>query len=258
MNLRKKPYGTGSDVSLGQVKEYYDNVYYMDRGEDTCRPLSTYGVFLEYLGVRSGGLLLDIGCGAGHLLKQGERKGLTTVGQDISEKAAGVAKKTATQSEVIVGDAHGLPFKEATFDYITVLGVLEHFLYPGIALKEMHRVCKDNGLLCIVVPNSHYLLGIIKTIRTGYSYSGTGQIHENLATMNEWRDFLESNGFVVSRVLQDKGPPTKPMTSCISGDRNLKHICKGIASKLLRAIMPLVLTYQFVFILRKRTEGCCM
>lgn len=196
--------------------------------------------------------MLDIGCGTGYLLKQAEEKGLRTYGVEISEEAVKVAKKVATRSEVITADAHNLPFKDKIFDYITSLGTLEHFLYPDIALKEMHRVCKDNGQLCIVVPNSYYLFDIIKVVRTGYSHAGTEQPYEKLATLNEWRDFLEAGGFIVSKIFQDKGPPIKPVVKFMFEDKNPKHLAWRLLSRFLRAVMPLTLTYQFVFIARKR------
>lgn len=236
MKPTKKLEEAQSTVALGQIKRWYDN-FYAGKGEDAGRPLSAYKVFLDRLKVR-GGALLDIGCGTGYLLKQAEQKGLMPYGLDISEEAGKVAKKVATKSEVIVADAQFLPFKDKTFDYITILGTLEHFLHPDVAVKEMHRVCKDNGQLCIVVPNSYHLFDILGVLRTGYSHAGTVQPYEYLATLNEWRDFLEGGGFIVFKVFQDKGPPIKFIS----------------LSSIVRAFMPLALTYQFVFILKKSSE----
>lgn len=252
MKVTNKLHDSQDDVSLDQTRKWYDGLYACNC-ENAMRPLSAYKVFVDHLKVFGRGQrLLDIGCGTGYLLKQAEQKNLrASIGVDASQEAAKVAKRVATKSEIITADAHYLPFKDRAFDYITILGSLEHFSHLDIALKEMHRVCKNNGQLCIVVPNSYYLFDIIGVLRSGYSNPGTEQPYEKIATLNEWRDLLEGSGFIVSKVLQDKGPPPNPIIKVILESRNPKFIAKRILRRFLRAVMPLNLTYQFVFIAKK-------
>jgi ubiquinone/menaquinone biosynthesis C-methylase UbiE len=45
----------------------------------------------------------------------------------------------------LIGDAHRLPFKDATLDMVVSKDTLEHFLEPWVAVKEVHRVLKEGG-----------------------------------------------------------------------------------------------------------------
>lgn len=52
----------------------------------------------------------------------------------------------------IVGDAHNLPYIDNCVDGIYCEAVLEHLRDPNIAVDEMYRVLKSNGLVFSVVP----------------------------------------------------------------------------------------------------------
>jgi SAM-dependent methyltransferase len=52
----------------------------------------------------------------------------------------------------IVCDIHNTPFKDNEFDYIFSSHCLEHIDKPIEALKELHRITKNNGIIEIVVP----------------------------------------------------------------------------------------------------------
>src|SRR3989344_2408900 len=49
----------------------------------------------------------------------------------------------------VVGDAHALPFKEEEFEMVLCTEVLEHLKNPSLALQEMKRVLKKDGLLVL-------------------------------------------------------------------------------------------------------------
>ena len=52
----------------------------------------------------------------------------------------------------IVFDAHNIPFKDSTFDGVIIQAVLEHVVDPYLAVEEVHRVLKNNGLVYAEVP----------------------------------------------------------------------------------------------------------
>jgi SAM-dependent methyltransferase len=49
----------------------------------------------------------------------------------------------------VVGDAHHLPFREATFDRVFAFNVFEHLADPKTAAEEIHRVLKPGGRVAI-------------------------------------------------------------------------------------------------------------
>jgi SAM-dependent methyltransferase len=52
----------------------------------------------------------------------------------------------------VVGDAERLGFRDASFDTIMVLDVLEHLRRPFLAVDEIVRVLKPGGTLYLTVP----------------------------------------------------------------------------------------------------------
>lgn len=84
-----------------------------------------------------GNKTLDIACGQGFI----EQLAPETVGVEFSLKALKVAQKNGAKN-LVLADAHHLPFADNTFDISISAGSLEHMENPGKALKEMARVSK--------------------------------------------------------------------------------------------------------------------
>jgi SAM-dependent methyltransferase len=51
-----------------------------------------------------------------------------------------------------VADAHHIPLPDASMDAAVVQAVLEHVLHPELAVREIHRVLRPNGLLYAETP----------------------------------------------------------------------------------------------------------
>lgn len=56
----------------------------------------------------------------------------------------------------------GLPYEDGFFDTIYMGQVLEHIRNPGIVLREIKRVLKDDGVFVLDVPNPYSLFRILK------------------------------------------------------------------------------------------------
>lgn len=195
-----------------------------------------YDWILKLLRVREGKRLLDVACGGGFLLKAAEKRGLITYGIDISPAALSIAKKYATRSRIFIGDAENLPWKNNFFDYVTCLGSLEHFLHPDKGVREIARVLKKSGKACLVLPNI-YFIRYIWDILKGGAGPQRGQALERLATMEEWKNPIESNGLDIIEI-HKYNPKGK-----IESLENLVYTA-------LRPLIPLNLSYSFVFIVQ--------
>lgn len=79
--------------------------------------------------------LLDIGCG--------DRSFIDSL---KSMKAVGIDLLYGQDAE------KGLKYEKGTFDYVTLLAVIEHFHDHKKVIKECHRVLKKDGLLIMTTP----------------------------------------------------------------------------------------------------------
>ncbi len=101
---------------------------------------------------RAPGRLLDLGCAAGVFMLGMEQNGWETVGIELSEDVARLAR-TRHGLNVLPGTLEEAAFGDASFDAVTLWDVLEHLHDPSATLREIYRVLKPGGLLLIRVPN---------------------------------------------------------------------------------------------------------
>ena len=70
-----------------------------------------------------------------------------------------VAKRQALSHTNLVfalGDAEALPFRDATFDLVSLFSVIEHVSDQEQALREAFRVLKSGGALVVQIPNRRF------------------------------------------------------------------------------------------------------
>jgi len=114
------------------------------------------------LGVGGDGLdVLDVGCGVGHwgrLVARALERPLRLVGIDREAEWIGEAFARARALpghwRYQTGDAHHLPFPDASFDLVTCQTVLIHLADPAAALAEWRRVLRPGGRLVVAEPNN--------------------------------------------------------------------------------------------------------
>ncbi|MCS7170849.1 MAG: methyltransferase domain-containing protein [Aquificaceae bacterium] len=98
------------------------------------------------------GLVLDLGCGTG-FLSHGLEK---VVGLDIAIGMAKYYKKKF--GRVVLGDAHSIPFKDKSFDFVLSSFAL-HWTDIEVSIPEAIRVCRGKFLCAMPVEGSLFQLG---------------------------------------------------------------------------------------------------
>ncbi|HVI95750.1 MAG TPA: class I SAM-dependent methyltransferase [Anaeromyxobacter sp.] len=98
------------------------------------------------------GVVLDIGCGRGHLLAAFRRRGWEVQGTELDDRSAAHAREVVGVP-VHVGAWEGWPWADAHFDAVTVWHVLEHLAEPEEALARIARLVRPGGVVMVGVPN---------------------------------------------------------------------------------------------------------
>jgi 2-polyprenyl-3-methyl-5-hydroxy-6-metoxy-1,4-benzoquinol methylase len=111
--------------------------------------------FLNFVGTRDGDLVLDVGCGTGHLAQavamRSTPKEVHAI--DLAPAYIDFAKRRNRNSNVIfgVGNACALNFADSTFDSVLSLLVLHFVPQTEQAIAEMARVAKPGGAVAACV-----------------------------------------------------------------------------------------------------------
>jgi 2-polyprenyl-3-methyl-5-hydroxy-6-metoxy-1,4-benzoquinol methylase len=101
---------------------------------------------------RTTGTLLEVGCAAGFFLKIAADDGWEVRGVEIMASAVSYAR-TQLNLDVIEGTVEQAHFPEATFDTVVMVETIEHLLDPAAVLREVYRVLRPGGAVCITTPN---------------------------------------------------------------------------------------------------------
>lgn len=103
--------------------------------------------------------VLDVGCGTGRFLLRGAGEAKHVTGIDLSTEMIKACLETFTvhgfnqKATFVVGDAYKLPFEEDVFDLAVSTCVLFLLPEPTIAMEEMLRVVKKDGMIAMLNPS---------------------------------------------------------------------------------------------------------
>lgn len=161
--------------------------------------------------------LLDVACGGGYFLRELHRFYGDSVrfnGIDLSNEALKIATREFPKADYEISVAENMPFEPQSFDVVTCLGSLEHFLNIGQALKEVLRVLKPQGVFMAMVPNIMWYQDILAVLFTK-SRKNRNQTHELFASLGEWKEMFEQNGFKVARSIKYNGIARASWKQCL-------------------------------------------
>jgi ubiquinone/menaquinone biosynthesis C-methylase UbiE len=105
--------------------------------------------------------VLEVGCGVGTDLLQFARGGAEVQGVDLSSRSVEWAKRRfelyGFESDIREADAEALPFPDDTFDLAYSWGVIHHAPHPPRVVREIYRVLKPGGQICVMIYHKYSL-----------------------------------------------------------------------------------------------------
>jgi 2-polyprenyl-3-methyl-5-hydroxy-6-metoxy-1,4-benzoquinol methylase len=101
---------------------------------------------------RSGGRLLDVGCGIGALVSVASERGYEAIGVDINEGAVSYGREKLGLP-LQVGDVDHLSGAGERFDVIVLSQVLEHLERPQDTIRRLVSMTTPGGSVVIESPN---------------------------------------------------------------------------------------------------------
>lgn len=141
--------------------------------------------FHFFRGQVAGGLILDMGCGAGEgTAFLSAQPGWQVVGVDVDFKAVAIAQDSGGSQQLNLAqmDVKRLGFASGIFDGIISAEVVEHLDDPLPYLAEAQRLLKPGGLFLLTTPNQ---------IRSSPTPGSIWPAHIREYTPGELRELLE-------------------------------------------------------------------
>ena len=157
---------------------------------------ATYGYNELFPRFVEGGSALEIGCGYGVFLAYLKRHGWKVAGVDLSPHAAARTKEQFG-IEVFVGQVGDAPFEPASFDYVHLSHIVEHFFDPLESLKQVFTLLKPGGRAYVELPNA---AGVGAEISGEYWYGWDAPRHLFMFTPETLSQTIEKAGFVVEKL----------------------------------------------------------
>ncbi len=136
-----------SGIEIGRA---YDDIYASHVGVwvEQGRTPEFIAYFSALLSRISRTRVLEIGCGEGFLLSSMDAAEKCAI--DISLEALRKARERV-DAEYCVALAERLPYPGESFDVVTSVGVMEHFVDDRLATREIHRVLRYGGQYVVLI-----------------------------------------------------------------------------------------------------------
>ena len=132
--------------------------------------------------------ILDIGCGTGAMSVRLAAWG-QVVSADFSPLALAFSRRRGLH-RLCAADAMRLPFRDASFDAVVALDILEHLPDDAAAAREIRRVLRPGGRLVATVPAYPSL----------WSAHDVALMHQRRYVAPQFRRLMEEGGLTVRRL----------------------------------------------------------
>ncbi|MFT7585783.1 MAG: ubiquinone/menaquinone biosynthesis C-methylase UbiE [Cellvibrionaceae bacterium] len=229
-----------------ESRQRYENVY---GAGDISQSESLYMWLLDLLNLDSNERYLDISCGLGELPYYAKKQIPMAHGMDLSHNALVKGQGKFQLDRLVTANSEQLPYADESFDVISSIGSLEHYVDMAVAVREKARVLKIDGRALILVPNTFSLLSNIWiAFRQGKTAVDPYQPIQRYLARYEWQALLEDNGLVVERTIKYEREWPRTRRDMLNYLRRPKEMIRLI----LTPFIPLNLAWSFVFFCRKQ------
>lgn len=172
------------------AKDYEDYVDASYIGEEKGRRRAS-GILLDRIAeFTPSGQMLEIGCANGFFLDEARKRGWTVTGIEPSRWAGEYAKEKLG-IKILSSTLEECDFKDAFFDVVVMLDVIEHLHSPRSALQIINRILKPEGLLVITTPDVDSFLSRLLQAK----WWGINRHHLYYFSRNTLEDIFERTGF---------------------------------------------------------------
>ncbi|MGD8276564.1 MAG: methyltransferase domain-containing protein [Gemmatimonadota bacterium] len=135
-------------VARYDIERYYERAHPVVRWLEARR----LDALLRLAAPRPGERVLEVGCGAGHVLER--FKTCERTGIDLSVSMLHRTRRRLGASvRLSRASADRLPFGDGAFDVVVCTEVLEHTPDPAAVLAELVRVAGPDGRVVVSIPN---------------------------------------------------------------------------------------------------------
>jgi len=138
---------------------------------------------------KSGGRLIEIGCGKGGFVKLAGNY-FNTEGVDVSEYAVDFAREY-TGKRIKLSDVQKEGLRRKSYDVVAAFNVLEHLDETEKVVRKIHESLKNEGVLIGSVPNNFGIVGGINTKLTNFF----DRTHKFTPSPKRWFRILKKAGF---------------------------------------------------------------
>ena len=217
------PYKDSDKGKKEQVAKMFDtiseNYYGLNRVISLGIDVSWRKKVVKLIGANNPKQILDIATGTGDLaIMMANLKPDKITGLDISVGMLEVGKQKIARAnlsekiEMIVGDSENMPFKDNTFDAITVSFGVRNFANLNKGLTEIKRVLKPGGTFVVLETSNptkfpfkqgykfytNFILPIIGKIfsKDKVAYSYLSESANSFPFGKAFNNILEKNGFI--------------------------------------------------------------
>ena len=192
---------TEPDIDLSK---YYGDNYYNKKNGKFIFPVQKLFSYLhkkhaiQFYAKWKPKFVVDFGCGRGELLNELKNLGCKTYGIEANNAANWILDNNEVKVETYeIFKSKTINEIKGSSDFVIFWHVLEHLSDPHEALRDAAQILKDNGILCISVPN-------IGSIQASISYKNWFHldvprhlIHFNMESL---KDLVEEHGFKIIQI----------------------------------------------------------